>query len=141
MAWDDVKEAIYAKAETVLTAYVGERPNQAGFEKPNDDLWYRLSIKPAASETVAISTKNEYRISGLLIVQIFVPVGSDEAASDAVAALLLTSFDYITIDVGDSEGSKVVFDSAPGPPIDIGRVGGQYQTNVNLDWQVDFDQT
>ena len=58
MAFNEIIDAIYARAETVLAAYEGTRDNAAGFDKPDDALWYRLSVRPAASETIAISTKN-----------------------------------------------------------------------------------
>jgi len=141
MGYSAMIEAIKARVDSELGGtYQIQHDNELGFEKPDNAVWIRASIRPAGGETVCISTKNTFRISGILDLAVFGPLGSDEESVNDAVELAINAFDYARINVGDTEGTIVKFDAAPYPNV-IGRNSGEYQVNVTQPWRTDFTQT
>jgi len=144
MGYKAAVEAIKAEVDSTLGAggagYAVQHANAPGFTKPDNAVWINAWVRPAAGNTVCISAKNTYRISGILDLQVFGPIGTSEADVNDAVELAMKSFDYININVGDAEGTVVQFNLAPFPNV-IGLVGGQYQVNVTAPWDADFQET
>jgi len=141
MGYSAMIEAIKTRVDTELGGtYQIQHDNALGFEKPDNTVWIRASIRPAGGETVCISAKNTYRLSGILDLAVFGPLGSNEQDVNDAVELAIKAFDYARINVGDAEGTIVKFDAAPYPTV-VGRNSGEYQVNVTQPWRADFIQT
>jgi hypothetical protein len=138
MAYFEIINKIQDKVDTVMSGYTIQHMNQGqgNFTKPQNSKWIRCTIKPGGSATVCIGSQKRYRMPGVVILQIFVPIGTDDTVLNTAVGIAMLGFAYIDLAVGDSEGHIVKF-VAP-YPTDIGRVGGEYQINVTLPFQVDF---
>ena len=137
MGYSAMVEAIKTKIDAVLTAYSVEHDNEIGFSKPDNTVWARAVVRPAPAVTVCIGAQKTYRQTGILDVQVFGPLGSDESAVNNAVEIVIKGFDYVNINVGDAEGTIVKFDFAPYPTV-IGRNGGEYQVNVTCPFRADF---
>ena len=141
MGYSAMIEAIKTDVDTKLGGtYSIQHDNQRAFQKPDNGVWIRASVRPAGANTVCISKKNTYRQDGFLDLQVNGAFGSNEqTVNDAVEACIKT-YDYVNINVGDAEGTIVKFDMAPYPTV-IGRAAGEYQVNVTCPYRADFTQT
>ncbi len=140
MGYSAMVEAIQADVDTKLAAYPIQHDNERGFNKPNNAVWIRASLKPAGANTVCISNKNTYRQNGILDLQVNGPLGSNEEDVNNAVEICIKAYDYINVNVGDAEGTIVKFDMAPYPTV-IGRANGEYQVNVTCPYRADFLQT
>ena len=139
MGFSAMVEAIKTQVDTDLGgSYSINHDNSSGFTKPQNAVWIGCSVKTGEAFTVCIGANNTRRQPGIVDLQVFGPIGTDVSdVNDAVEAAL-EAFAYIDINVGDAEGTIVKF-QAPYPTI-IGRNGGEYQVNVTMPWQADFQE-
>lgn len=139
MAYADMIKAIQDDWEASIgvvypTQYANE--DEQDWTKPNDGVWIRLTIKPANSQTIAVGNKVEYRMPIVMIAQVFAPIGSKDADTNAVVKEVHDQYAYEDLIVGDAEGTVVQF--AEPSVADVGRDRGQYQTNISCRGEVDF---
>lgn len=142
MAYSDMIAAIDTKVDEELgtdpggAGYAVQHDNEEMFDKPDDAVWLRSSVRNGESTNVARGDGVEYRIPGNLIIQVFGPLGTDVADVNDAVDEVMSRFGHLRLSVGDSEGTVVRF-QAPAPQ-PLGRVQGQYQVNVTVPFWADF---
>lgn len=139
MAYAEMVTAIQNDWESSIgasypTMYQNE--DEQDFSKPNDGVWIRLTIKPANSQTIAVGSEVEYRMPVVVLAQVFAPIGSKIADTNAVVELVHDQYAYEDLNVGDTEGTVVQF--AEPSVADVGRERGVYQTNISIRAEVDY---
>jgi len=144
MAYQAMITAIKADVNTKLGTggfnYSIQYENDPAFQKPDNAVWIRASIRPAGANTVCISEKNTYRQEGILDLQVNAPFGFGETEVNLAVERCIQAYDYVNINVGDAEGTIVKFDMAPYPTV-VGRAAGEHQVNVTCPYRADFTQT
>jgi len=110
-----------ADANSLPTLY--DNQNEDTFDKPDNAMWCRLSIKDGEARQIAAggSGGNTYRRPGVMIAQLFSPVGVGDKAQRAMVEKIEAVFRCVTV-------TGVRF-STPTPRI-VGRIGDEWQVNV-----------
>lgn len=94
--------------------------------------WARANIRHAdgnASSLGGATGKKRYTRIGLVIIQLFTPVGNGMSSSDALVGIVLNAYEQ------GSAADGVWFRKAR--PVDIGRNDGWTQTNVMAEFEYD----
>lgn len=112
---------LIAVAETVDVHYDNEIKN-----KPADKIWIRLNILPGQTTQVQIGAT--YRTVGIVIAQIFLPLGRGTKNLHSMADKVKTAFRAVTV-------SGVVF-RAPSET-NVGRTENWWQLNVTIPFYAD----
>lgn len=114
-----------ADVESLATQYDNQK-----FDNPDNTKWCRLTIKCGQTYQVSIGspTGNRDRTPGVMIAQLFCPVGDGDGGLREVADAIREAFRRVT-DTG------VTFKT---PSInEVGRNGAEWQINVNCPFYAD----
>lgn len=95
--------------------------------KPNGSAWVRLSIQNGDSRQVA-TVGDKWRHPGVLIVQVFTPVGQGDKEALIIADAVVSVFQGVTVSGIRFRATSI---NAVGPS------DGWYQVNVTTDFEYD----
>lgn len=97
-------------------------------DKPENKLWARLNILPGQSIQVEIGKSERFRTPGVMIVQLFLPIGKGMRDLHKMADKIKTAFRAVTV-------TGVVF-RTPSEE-NVGRTGSWWQMNVSIPFYAD----
>lgn len=114
-----------ATPESVPTQY-----DNHNMEPPDDQLWVRLTIVPGDSSQVSIGgdSNNRYRNVGVMIAQIFLPIGHGDQEAYQLADKIKTAFN-------SKSDSGVVFKTTS--IARVGKTNSWWQLNVKCPFYAD----
>jgi hypothetical protein len=115
-------------AVTIKTALPVQYDNDAAFKAPDNRMWVRFSVLPAAEEWLEIGASRTVRSTMLAIAQIFSPIGTGDGTPRALADTIATAFRGVS-------ASSIVY-GLPYIGVD-GMVNAWHQINVNIPFQTD----
>jgi len=130
--WEDAHNSIRARFEAQVTAPLGLDSRSSGtgsriqydnqeFVKPQDQIWVRVTILNGHSAAKAIGSQR-FRNPGVMIAQIFGPIGDGDRDQTRVADTIRREFRAVTD--GDVSWHTPSQDR-------VGRDDNWYQINVN----------
>jgi hypothetical protein len=99
-------------------------------DNPDNDIWCRLTIKSGETlqKSVGNPEGNRERTPGIMMVQIFGPIGKGDSDLRNIADLITDAFRRVT-DNGVTFGTPSRYES--------GRDGSEWQINVNCPFYAD----
>ena len=127
-----INETITAEAAgnavTIATAIPVQYDNDAAFKAPDNRMWVRFSVLPAAENWLEIGSSRTVRSTMLAIAQIFSPIGTGDGTPRALADTIATAFRGVA-------ASSITY-GLPYIGVD-GMVNAWHQINVNIPFQTD----
>lgn len=103
--------------------------NQAQFQKPDNSEWVRFSIRPAVSTQVDITSNNpRTRTTGVILIQIFSPLGKGDKAAMQLADAIKAQFRMVTAEGVTYQEPTITT---------VGEREGWWQVNVTCPFQYD----
>lgn len=104
-----------------------------GSTAPDFDTWIRLSIREADTDQVSMgpvgATAGTYRLSGLVMVQVFSPVGEGDGESRRLSSKVSNIFRGVHV----SSGGRDMYFGSPSV-VTVGIDGKWFHANVNCPW-------
>ena len=120
--------AVYTRFRTLWGIRTDIATVNVKFDTENRDLeWVRLSVTPSQNyqQTLGGKGTRKFQRTGIITVQIFVPIQTNILVSTSLSDEVLSIFE------GEKFNGVVCNNSNVTP---IGRDGKWYQTNVNIDY-------
>jgi hypothetical protein len=138
MAYTDIMDKFRSDFLTRITSVVDANiylDNTYAAVKDNG-VYIQLSIVEGESFNISNGTVITTRYPGLMIAKVFDPTGEGSSDIEDVIEEIIEDYKNLNLAVGDPEGSVIKF-RAP-YATRVGRVGGEYQKNVNCPFQFDL---
>jgi len=134
MTFQAMDNAIRTRAKATFDDMSAPKPdsvfydNQEGQPDSNDDLWVRVTVLSGETFQASLGNSKRFRTPGVLVFQIFVPIGRGTKAQAIMVDRLVVAFRAQTV-------SNVVYRT----PVrrQIGRTDTWWQMNVEVEFYAD----
>ena len=132
MSWSAMANTIRSRFKTQIAtpeSLITQYDNHS-LDNPDNEIWCRLTIKSGETtqESIGSPSSNRDRTDGVMIAQLFAPIGNGDGDLRELAETIRAAFKRVT-------ESGVTFRT---PKIkEIGRVGKEWQINVDCPFYAD----
>ena len=140
MAYKDVKAIFRTDFLTRITSIADAnifKDNTFATVKDNA-VWCQLSVNTgeSANKTIVSGVGIRKVYPGLMTVKVFDPTGAGSTDIEVAIQEIIEDYSNLNLAVGDTEGTTIKFRAAY--ETRVGRMGGQYQSNVNCPFSFDL---
>lgn len=102
MSWSAIANTIRSRFETQIAtpeSLVTQYDNQS-LDNPDNEIWCRLTIKSGETtqESIGAPSSNRDRTSGVMIAQLFAPIGKGDGDLKELAETIRAAFKRVTQD-------------------------------------------
>ncbi|HCF8861194.1 TPA: electron transfer flavoprotein subunit beta [Klebsiella pneumoniae] len=128
MTFTEIRNAVISRmaAQTALASDAVDYPNGPVFDPSNRDIWARLTNIAGQAGATEIGDGPVVHRTGLLIIQLFVPVGSGTLLISRTADKIRELFEF------QDDGRLSYFAVSC---YDAGEADGWYQINLNIPYR------